>query len=87
MAAATDCGFEILPQPQYSPDLDRYDIYLFPKMKKRLRGRRFESNEGVIEAVNEFFADQNREFYFEGLNKLEHRWTKCIDVQGNYIDK
>jgi hypothetical protein len=26
-----------------------------------------------MEAVNEFFEDQNREFYFEGLNKLEHR--------------
>jgi hypothetical protein len=33
-----------------------------------------------MEAVNEFFEDQNIEFYFEGLNKLEHRWAKCIDV-------
>jgi hypothetical protein len=39
-----------------------------------------------MEAVNEFFEDQNREFYFEGLNKLEHRWAKCIDVVGDYIE-
>jgi hypothetical protein len=55
MAAATDCGFEILPHLQYSPD-----FHLFPKLKTMLRGRRFGSNESVMEAVNEFFQDQNR---------------------------
>jgi hypothetical protein len=37
--------------------------------------------------VNEFFEDQNREFCFEGLNKFEHRWAKCIDIEGDYIEK
>jgi hypothetical protein len=40
-----------------------------------------------MEAANEFFEDQNREFYFEGLNKLVHRWAKCIDLEGDYIEK
>jgi histone-lysine N-methyltransferase SETMAR len=87
MAAATDRGFEILPHPLYSPDLARFYFYLFPKLKTKLRGGRFGSNECVIEAVNEFFEDQNREFYFKGLNKLEHSWAKCIDVKGIYIVK
>jgi histone-lysine N-methyltransferase SETMAR len=60
MAAATDCGFEILPHPPYSPDLAPSDFYLFPKLKTKLRGRRLGSNEGVMEAVNEFFEEQNR---------------------------
>jgi hypothetical protein len=55
MAAATDCGYEILPFTPYSPDLAPSDFYLFPKLKTKLHGRRFGSNEGVIEAVNEFF--------------------------------
>jgi hypothetical protein len=38
-------------------------------------------------SFHEFFEDQNIEFYFEGLNKLEHRWAKCIDVEGGYIKK
>jgi hypothetical protein len=63
------------------------DFYLFPKLKTKLRGRRFGSNDGVGEAVNEFFEDQNREFYFERLNKLEHRWTKSIAIEGDYIEK
>jgi hypothetical protein len=40
-----------------------------------------------MEAVNEFFEDQNRGFYFEGYNKLEQRWAKCIDVKGDFIEK
>jgi hypothetical protein len=40
-----------------------------------------------MEAVNEFFENQNREFCFEGLNMLEHRLAKCIDVEGGYIKK
>jgi hypothetical protein len=37
--------------------------------------------------VNEFFEYQNREFYFEGLNKLDHLRAKCIDVEGDCIKK
>jgi histone-lysine N-methyltransferase SETMAR len=87
MAAATDCGFEILPNPPYSPDLFPSDFYLFSKLKTKLHCRRFGSNEGVMEAVNKFFEDQNIQFYFEGLNKFEHRWAKRIDVEGNFIEK
>jgi hypothetical protein len=41
------------------------DFYLFPKLKTKPRGRRFGSNEGVMEAFNEFFEDQNRATSFE----------------------
>jgi hypothetical protein len=63
------------------------DFYLFPKLKTKLRSKRFGSNEGFMEAINEFFEDQNSEFYFKGLNKLEHRWAKCIDLEGDYIEQ
>ena len=53
MAAATECGFKVLPHPPYSPDLAPSDICLFPKLKTNLRCRNFGSNEGVIDAVNE----------------------------------
>jgi hypothetical protein len=60
MAAATDCGFKILSYPPYSPALVPSGFYLFPKLKTKLRGTRFRSNEGVRDSVNEFFEDQNR---------------------------
>ena len=41
MIAATECGFEVLPHPPYSPDMAPSDFYLFPKLKSNLRGTQF----------------------------------------------
>ena len=49
--------------------------YLFPKLKSHLRGTQYESNKGVIEAVNECLGDQEKAFFFEGTRKLELRWA------------
>ena len=54
ITAATECGFEVLPHPPYSPDTVTSDFYLFPKFKSNLRGTQFGSNEVVIAAVNEY---------------------------------
>ena len=43
------------------------DFYLFPKLKSHLRGTRYGSIEGDIEAVNEYLGDQERAFDFEGI--------------------
>ena len=58
------------------------DIYLFPKLKSNLRGTQNGSNEGVIEAANEYLGDQEKPFPLEGIRKLEQRWTKCIALKG-----
>ena len=71
MAAATECGFEVLPHPPCSPNLATSDSHLFPKLKTNLRGRNFGSNEGNIDAVIEYLGDQDEDLYFEGMNKLE----------------
>ena len=54
MTAATECGFEILPHPTYSPDMALSDFYLFPKLKSHLRGTQHGNNEGVIETVSKY---------------------------------
>ena len=78
MTAATECGFEILPHPPYSPDMALSDFCLFPKLKSHLRGTHYRSCEGVMEAVNEYLMDQEKSLYFEEIRKLEQRWAKCI---------
>ena len=37
----------IVPQPTYSPDLAPYDFWLFPKLKRPLRGHRFDTIEEI----------------------------------------
>ena len=45
---------------------------LYPNMKKWLAGRRFYSNEEVIAETNTYFAELDKFYYSEGINKLEH---------------
>lgn len=87
MAAARQCGFELLNHPPYSPDLAPSDFYLFPKLKSVLRGRVYDTDSDVIDAVNEFLTGQDSSFYYDGIAKLEERWEKCVRARGDYIEK
>jgi hypothetical protein len=33
------------------------------------------------------FAELCQFYYSEGINKLEQRWTKCISLKENYVEK
>jgi transposase len=37
----------VIPHPPYSPDLAPCDFFLFPKMKLKLKGRRFDTIEEI----------------------------------------
>jgi len=80
-------GFEVMKHPAYSPDLAPSDYHLFGPLKDGLRGRRFTSDEEVQDAVHKWLRDQPRAFFSDGINKLVHRWEKCIEKEGDYIEK
>jgi len=86
-AKLMEIGFRLVPHPPYSPDLAPSDYYLFPNMKKWLAGKRFYSNEEVIAETNAYFTNLDKSYYSEGINKLEQRWTKCISLKGDYVEK
>ena len=86
-AKLMELRFQLVPHPPYSPDLAPSDYYLFPNMKKWLAGRRFYSNEEVIAETNAYFEELDQSYYSEGINKLEQRWTKCISLNGDYVEK
>ena len=85
MDAVERNGYELIPHPAYSPDLA--DYFLFPNLKKDIRGRHFRSNEEVVAAVEEWVGDKDPGLFSSGLMTLEHRWSKCIILEGNYIEK
>lgn len=87
MAKFHKLGYELLPHPAYSPDLAPCDYFLFPNMKKWLGGKRFGSNEEVITETNDYFEGLEKTYYLEGIKKLEKRWTKCIELKGDYVEK
>ena len=87
MATIHECGFELVPHPPYSPDLAPSDFHLFPNLKKALAGRRFASDNDVMTAVEEFLWSQPKDFFSTGIRALQHRWSKCVAVQGDYVEK
>lgn len=87
MAKIHELGYELLPHPAYSPDLAPCDYFLFPNLKKWLGGKRFGSNEEVISETNTYFEDLEKTFFLNGIKMLEKRWTKCIELKGDYVEK
>ena len=74
MDAVERNGYELIPHPAYSPDLAPSDFFLFPNLKKDIRGLHFRSNEEVIRAVEEWVNGKDPDFFSSGLMALEHHW-------------
>jgi hypothetical protein len=66
-----DEHFEVLKHPAYSPYLAPPDYCIFPNLKKHLEGRKLSSIVEAILAVDGWFAAQPKEFFLNGLKKLE----------------
>ena len=59
-------GYELILHPAYSLDLAPSDCFLFPNLKKAIRGRHFRSNEEVVAAVEEWVRDKDPGFFSLG---------------------
>ena len=59
--------YGLIPHPVYSPDLTPSDYFLFPNLKKDIRGRHFWSNEKVMAAVEEWVKNKDPGFFSSGL--------------------
>ena len=74
------------PHPPYSPDLAPSDFFLFPKMKLKLKGHRFDTTE-EMEANSQRMLDTLTEKDFqEAFQKWRRRWYRCLHAGGNYFD-
>ncbi|GFV70365.1 histone-lysine N-methyltransferase SETMAR [Trichonephila clavipes] len=62
-------------------DLAPSDFHLFPELKKNL------TDEEVQNAVVNFLHGQAAEFYHSGLKKWVPRMQKCIQRNGDYVEK
>ena len=80
MNAVERNGYELTPHPAYSPDQAPSDFFLFPNLKKDIRGLHFRSDEEVVTAVEEWINGKDPDFFSSGLMALEHRWSKCITL-------
>lgn len=76
----------IVPQPPYSPDLAPCDFWLFPKLKRPLRGTRFESIDEIkAESKKALMAIPEKD-YLACFEDWKIRWYKCISSRGDYFE-
>ncbi|GFN95465.1 transposase [Plakobranchus ocellatus] len=68
-----------LPHPAYSPELAPSDYYLFPQLKKYLKGYHYDNDEKVIADVRKWCRGQSSEFFADGVHQLVKRWRLCVD--------
>jgi histone-lysine N-methyltransferase SETMAR len=80
-------NWEISSLPPYSLDLAPINYHLFTKMKVWLATQRFHTNEELMNGVNNWLHNLVAPFFDEGLQKLVSRYDKCLNVDGNYVEK
>jgi len=86
-ALIKDFGWDIILHPPYSPDVAPSDFHLFPDLKKHLGGTHFADGEQLKEEVLSYLHGLAGEFYDQGIKKMVHRMQKCIEVNGDYVEK
>ena len=69
----TKMGIKRVPHSPYSPDLALCDFWLFPKLKEKLRGCRYETIEEMKEAVTKDIDTLTQEDFHGALQKLLER--------------
>ena len=79
-------SFQCLDHLPYSPYLAPSDYHLFPGLRKQLKCRNFSSGAEVIAAAETWLDGQHSEFFLSGLQKLEQRAKKCIELRVEYVE-
>ncbi|KAJ8953952.1 hypothetical protein NQ318_019195 [Aromia moschata] len=75
-----------LPHPSYSPDLAPPDFFLFPRLKRDLKGNRYSSVEHVQEAVTAPLKGIPESELQKAYAKWESHFTHYVKAQGHYFE-
>ena len=79
-------GINTVPQPPYSPDLALCDVWLFPKLKEKLRGCRYETIEEMKEAVTKVIDMLTQQDFHGAFQMFLERYNKCIAAREDYFE-
>ncbi|UYV78290.1 hypothetical protein LAZ67_16000864 [Cordylochernes scorpioides] len=76
----------MMPQPPYSPDLAPCDFFLFPKLKRPMKGRRYATLDEIKTASQEELKKILKNDFLKCFEDWKNRWHKCIISHGNYFE-
>lgn len=75
-----------IEHPPYSPDLAPCNFWMFPAIKKQLKGQQFRTIPQLQAAVVAALQGFDKEDYIVAFDRLLTRWRKCIAADGHYFE-
>jgi len=76
-----------LPHPPYSPRLAPSDFRILVPLKDALQRRRFWEDVELKHSVRQERRRFSMEFYPTGIQCLTHQGKKCVDDEGDFVEK
>ncbi|VDO70584.1 unnamed protein product [Heligmosomoides polygyrus] len=78
-----ELGWDVLPQPSYSPNLAPSGNHTFRALKQNLREERFDNQVQMDCELRQYFESQPSSFWKKGILDLPIGWEKVVDVNGH----
>jgi len=72
------CIMTVLPPTQH--------FFLFPRMRRDLKGKRFQNVQQVREKTKEALKAITLQEFHNCFEQWKKQWDKCIDFQGEYFE-
>ncbi|GBN07049.1 Histone-lysine N-methyltransferase SETMAR [Araneus ventricosus] len=79
--------WDVPDHPAYSPDLATNDFHLFPELKNWLGGHSFQNYEELRSNRKDHLTSLAETFFEVGIGILVHRYEKCLNLRGHYVEK
>jgi transposase len=69
-------GIPVVRQAPYSPDMAPCDFWLFSKLKRLLKGSRFDSREDIMRNATNELRSLPEEIFQKCFQQWKERWAK-----------
>ena len=76
-----------LPHPPYSPDRAPCDFFLFPRLKKNLAGRKYQTRKNLGSAIFQCLNSIPRKDYENAFKNWIKRLKLCVSHGGKYFER
>jgi hypothetical protein len=76
----------VVLHPPYLPDLALCDFFLFPRMKLKLKGRRFQDLTEIQEQSLTILHVIPKSQFHWCLQQWPKCWLHCINLEGEYFE-
>ena len=86
LAALGETGTDMLAHPPYSPDLAPNDYFLYPELKKYMRGMVYRNVQEVQQAALRILRQIPQHKFEDAIKDMPVRWAKCVQAGGDFFE-